>query len=147
MNKTSEQRCATCGKSWDDHKVVITHDFRHAPVDTRRHLTKEEATEFFSILYYGEHHIPSEVKPFGMGWKVNAHASLATFDFDDLTRLVLLCHDRCIRTEIIQGGPGRVGIAIWRRQGREGDSTSRHPTIEQAIAKWREKHPESEVVR
>jgi hypothetical protein len=105
-------------------------------------MTKEEATEFFGVLFRGEHHIPSEVKPWGRGWKVSTHSGrLATFDFDDLTRLVFLAHDRCVRAEIIQSGPGRVGIAIWKRHGRSGDMYSRHPSIKCALVNWRMLHP------
>ena len=119
--------------------------------DVNKHVqnppfTKDQAEEFFSALFFGKHHIPSEVRPYGLGWKVNAHASLATYDFDTLTRLVFLAHDRCVRVEIVQGGPGRVGVVIWRRAGRFGDIYSRHPSIEQALLLWREKHPQSEVV-
>jgi len=111
------------------------------PVAQQNPLTKEEATEFFSILFHGEHHIPSDVKPFGHGWKISAH-SMATYDFDELTRLVFLAHDRCVRVEIVPSGPGRIGIAIWKRHGRNGDMYSRHPTIKCALVNWRMKHPE-----
>lgn len=105
-------------------------------------MTKEQAEAFFGELFHGEHHIPGEVRPFGLGWKVNAYSgSLATFDFDGLTRLVLLAHDRCVRAELVAGGPGRVGIAIWQRRARTGGMGERHPTIEQAFASWRERHP------
>ncbi len=103
-------------------------------------MTKEQAEDFFGILFRGKNHIPSELKPFGHGWKVNAHASMSTFDFDELTRLVFLCHDRCVRAVIIQGGPGRVGIAISQRL-RDGDVSQRHPTIDQALEAWRKCHP------
>lgn len=105
-------------------------------------MTKEQAEDFFGELFYGKHHIPGEVKPFGVGWKVNAYGgSLSTYDFNNLTRLVFLAHDKCVRAEIVQGGPGRVGIAIWQRAGREGDIYARHPTIESALDEWRSKHP------
>jgi hypothetical protein len=104
-------------------------------------LTKEEAEEFFGILFHGVHHIPSEIKRWGTGWKVNAHCDFATFDFDHLTRLVFLAHDRCVRACIVQGGPGRIGIAIWKRYGRNGPFADRHPTIKCALVNWRMKHP------
>lgn len=104
-------------------------------------MTKEEATEFFSILFFGEHHIPGDIKPFGRGWKVNAYSGqLATFDFDNLTQLVFLAHDKCVRVEICQGGPGRVGVCIWKRHGRSGETWKRHPTLFTAVANWRMKH-------
>lgn len=118
----------------------------HLPADQKAPFTFSEAEEFFGMVFRGRHHIPSEVKPFGRGWKVNARfGALSTFDFDDLTRLVFLAHDRCVRVEIVQGGPGRVGIAIWKRHCREGDFCERHPTIERALAAWRERYPEPQA--
>lgn len=109
----------------------------------KKPMTKEEAEEFFGILFRGKHHIPGgEAKKFGQGWKVNAYAGIATFDFDDLTRLVFLAHDKCVRAEIVQGGPGRIGIAIWKRHGRRGYNYDHHPSINTALTNWRMKHPE-----
>lgn len=110
-------------------------------------MTKEAAEDFFGELFLGKHHIPGEVKPFGQGWAVSAYAGwLATFDFNNLTRLVFLCHDRCVRAELNQGAPGRVKISIWQRDSRDGDICERHPTIEQALADWRKRYP-SETLR
>lgn len=102
-------------------------------------LTRDEAIAFFSAFYGGEHHIPAGkhtgsigVKAWGVGWTVTDDSgSLASFDFDGLTRLVLAAHDQCIRVEVSPAGKA-LRIAIWRRQ-REGAMSSRHPTIEQAI--------------
>lgn len=96
-------------------------------------LTEQEATAFFSAFYRGEHHFPGKLKPYGLGWAMSHFGCLSTFDSDDLTRLVLLAHDRCIRVQVEQGGPNRLRIAVWKR-GREGQFCERHPTIEQAIA-------------
>lgn len=102
-----------------------------------------DAQEFFATLYYGEHHIPGcEVKEYGQGWCVNDTGKLATYDFDFLTRLVFLAHDKCVRAEVLPSGPGRVKIAIWKRHKREGSISERHPTIENALADWRKRHPE-----
>lgn len=98
-------------------------------------LTEEEATTFFAALYRGEHHFPSQLTPYGEGWSMSHFGSLATFDTDDLTRLVLLAHDYCFRAQVEQGGPNRLRIAIWKRE-REGCMFERHPTIEQALEKW-----------
>ena len=104
-------------------------------------MTREEAIAFFAEFYCGEHHIPRKgLKPCGNGWSVNHRGSLATFDFNTLTRLVFLAHDRCVRVEIMHGGPGSLKIGIWQRD-RNGSSTQRHPTITEALETWREKHP------
>jgi len=96
----------------------------------------KEAESFFAELYDGKHHIPSPIHPFGQGWTVNHFGDLSTFDFNTLTRLVFLAHDRCMRASIMQSGPRMVKIAIWKRT-REGSIYDRHPTIEAALEQWR----------
>jgi len=100
-------------------------------------MDKEKAEDFFSILYRGKHHLPSKVKPFGEGWSILYYGDIATYDFNFLTRLVFLAHDKCIRASVMQGGPGRIKIALHQRGGREGNMYNRHPTIESALEKWR----------
>ena len=88
-------------------------------------------------VFHGEHHVPEPIYAWGRGIKCNALAGrLATFDFNELTRLVILAHDRAIRVELTTAGPGRVGIVLHQRK-REGAMYERHPTIEEAIAKVR----------
>lgn len=105
-------------------------------------MTKEEAIDFFAHLFRGKHHIPqSGVKPYGQGWCVNHYGDLATFDFDMLTRFVFLAHDRCCRASVLSSGPRMVKLAIWQRNTRTGSMFERHPTIEHALASWREANP------
>jgi len=101
-------------------------------------MTKQEATYFFSELYGGEHHIPKhKVFECGNGWAVkHDRGDLATYDYNDLTRLVLLAHDMCYRASISPINFNTVEIAIWPRK-REGGMSERHPTIEQAIERFR----------
>lgn len=97
-------------------------------------LTKEEATKFFSIFYGGEHHIPrGGLKEFGEGWSVQHRGDLATYDFSDLTRLVVLAHEMCIRACVLQGGPGAIKIAIHKRIRESENMSTRHPTLEDNI--------------
>jgi hypothetical protein len=107
-------------------------------------VTKEQAVSFFAELFGGEHHIPNGLKPYGSGWKVSCYGDLSTFDFDRLTRLVFLAHDRCVRAVVEQSGPRMVGIVIWQRAKREGSICERHPTIEQALEMWRKFHPKED---
>lgn len=102
------------------------------------HLTKEEATNFFAQFYGGEHHIPKyKIFEFGDGWMVkHDRGDLATYDYNDLTRLVLMAHDKCIRVSIMPLNMNTVKIAIWKRE-REGGMSRRHATIEQAIETYR----------
>lgn len=61
---------------------------------------------------------------------------LGTFDFDHLTRLVIAAHDRCMRVEIVGVATRYLHVHVHRRV-REGDWSARHPTMEEAIAKFR----------
>ena len=104
-----------------------------------KHLTLEEATAFFSELYYGEHHIPGyKVHEFGHGFCVkHSHGGLATFDSNYLTRLVLMAHDKCIRVDVSPISFCYLRIAIWKRQNRDGNWSEKHPTIETALKEFR----------
>jgi hypothetical protein len=89
-------------------------------------------------LVHGEHHAPDAVYSFGRGIKVSLQASkLSTFDFNELTRLVFLAHDRCIRVELCGSSPGRIGLALHKRHHRDGGVYQRHPTLRQAVAEFR----------
>ncbi len=104
------------------------------------HLTEEEAIKFFSEFYQGEHHIPGKVKQFGYGWAVNHdRGDLATYDYDQLTSLVLMAHHYCYRVSVAPSSPRHLKIAVWKRQ-REGGMSSRHPTIETALETFNKSH-------
>lgn len=101
-------------------------------------MTKEQAVEFFSEFYGGQHHFPKGgVKAWGEGFcVVHDQGDLATYDWDKLTRLVLMAHDQCIRVSIFPNAFKSLRIAIWKRE-REGGLSKRHPTIEEAIELYR----------
>ena len=103
-------------------------------------MTKEEATEFFAEYYGGKHNIPGhEVAACGPGWSVfDNRGGLASYDTNGLTRLVVMAHDRCIRVEVSPWRNTTLRIAIYKRQ-RIGDLFLGHPTMEQAIEKFRGK--------
>lgn len=75
--------------------------------------------------------------------KADSHITgggLSTFDFSALTRLVFMAHDRCIRVDISPLNPKMLKIMFHPRMTREGEMTLKHPTIEHALEKWREKN-------
>lgn len=97
-------------------------------------LSLEQATAFFSEFYRGAHHIPGKIKPFGFGFAVNHdRGDMATHDYNDLTRIVLMAHRDCIRVGITAVRNNVLQIAIWQRQGRDGAMHERHPDIQTAI--------------
>lgn len=103
--------------------------------------------ECFNVLcdvFGGAHHV-SRVRECGRtGIATSTFNELATFDYDHLTRLVFSAHDRAVRVAVRSSAPRYVEIALWKRQ-REGDFSERHPTIDAALAKWRE-HPNRQWV-
>lgn len=108
-------------------------------------MTKEQAVDFFATLYRGEHHIPGRrcggkenVRDDKGGvWSVSHHGEMATFDDDELTRLVLLAHERGIRAWVRPGGPWAVRVFINARDPASDSMSRTHPTIEEAVDKSR----------
>jgi hypothetical protein len=96
--------------------------------------------QLLADLFRGFHHINVKVKPFGRGIEINPFITLSTYDFSLLTRMVLLCHDRCVRGEIMPSGPGRLKFAFHKRQ-RDGRMFERHPTIEEVLENWSKNDP------
>lgn len=70
----------------------------------------------------------------------NGNTRLSTWDFSDLTRLVFLAHDYCIRVEISPLSRTTVRMTFHQRK-RDGSMSQRHPTLEQAVADWRRLRP------
>lgn len=102
----------------------------------------------------GFHHIPYAKQ---VNWNEKggitayAHGRLATFDSRQLTALVFLAHDECLRVELRAPDtsepepepadedrpPGpRLFITARARSGKLWDE---HPTLENAVALWRKK--------
>ena len=86
-------------------------------------------------LFHGFHHIDGDIRPCSTGIQINTSGRLfATYDFDGLTRAVIMAHDRCIRFEIRPCTPQLLKLTLWQRKGRDGAMHDRHPTMEDAIA-------------
>ena len=95
-----------------------------------------ECFEMLCDLCKGAHHIGGKVKPWGKGIAVNLRYGFyaATYDYNGLTRAVIMAHDRCIRFEIEPSGPGMLRLVFHKRHLREGgEMHERHPTLESAI--------------
>ena len=92
-----------------------------------------ECTLMLRDFFRGFHHAP-KIKCCGNGIEANTGKPMATWDFDTLTKLVIMSHDRCIRTEIAPSGPGRLKIRLWKRSA-EGLIHERHPSLNEAIDK------------
>lgn len=103
-----------------------------------------QVADLLGYLYAGIYHIEHAVQK--VDWsndryivlKIGTEASLATWDFNYLTTLVLLCHRMAIRCEVSPCNPQKITLHFHKRQ-RTGGMAERHPTIEEAI-QWFEKH-------
>jgi hypothetical protein len=103
-------------------------------------LSEQQALKFFSDFYDGEHHIPKPLKRFGStGWCVHHdRGELATFDYNELTRLVVMAHDSCIRVGVEAIRNNILRIAIWKRE-TSGSFSERHPQLEDHVKEIRDR--------
>lgn len=99
-----------------------------------------ECMKMLGVLFRGFHHMSvHRVKEWGTGIAYSdSTRGLSTFDFSNLTRLVLLAHQRCIRVEIAPSGPGLIKIILHKRKGTEGQSHERHPDLNGLIEMCKE---------
>ena len=74
------------------------------------------------------------------------YTRLSTWDFSDLTRLVFLAHDYCLRIEVIPLSRQAVELMFHPRT-RSGDMAQRHPTLEEAVAMHRTRYPQTDSPR
>lgn len=118
-------------------------------VRARLRLYNVEASDFglqvgalLAAWVDGLHHVPASqlrkadwahTRWIELAW----YGPLSTFDGDELTRLVVLAHDRCIRVELRPCNGRYVRLGFSPRRAREGSIFERHPTMEAALARLR----------
>ena len=66
------------------------------------------------------------------------YGDLTTVDFNHLTILVVLAHDRMIRVNLMGIGPGYIKMQFHQRKKRDGCMSERYPTIEDHVKLIRE---------
>lgn len=106
-------------------------------------LELDEARQFFADFYLGEHHLPSKIEPWGEGWCVKHYGEVATTDFNNMTRLVLMAHAKGIRVSVMPHHFKMMRIAIHKRDQESERQALGHPTLERALEihnKWNESH-------
>ena len=96
-------------------------------------------------LFRGIYHLePSSLKkvdwnnPHQISIVLSKNTTLSTYDFNELTMLVVLCHDRLLRCEIGAKTFGQLELRFHQRKAT-GGITERHPTIEEQTQWCREK--------
>lgn len=112
-------------------------------------LTEAEAIDFFALVFDGRHRIPGNVRSDGYGcWWCSAYVGmigLSTFDDDKLTEIVFAAHDYGYRAFVTPDGPRYLRISITRRDRQAETTMESHPTLEEAVAKWRRVNPVEKV--
>lgn len=99
---------------------------------------EERAESLLSRVFGGMHHVYSLKKFAGPNahWTCIHSGTVATFDFDQLTRLVFAAHEYCVRVQISNGGPNSLKLWLHNRTGREGNNYERHPDLATALERW-----------
>lgn len=77
---------------------------------------------------------------------VRGRTSLASHDFERLTRLVLCCMEARIRVEVSPRGFNSLELKFWQRS-HEGNSSERHPDIGESVAEFQAYLPAGHRVR
>lgn len=108
--------------------------------DARR-VVSDFGTKVADILgqaYCGIYHLdPGQIRAaeWGSKYRVEIRVSrhLSTFDTNELTRMLVLCHDAKIRLEIAPCNMQLLRLIFWCREANEQHIYDRHPSMEQAI--------------
>lgn len=91
--------------------------------------------QLIAEVFGGFHHLP-EFKSCADGVRVKPYANdLGTWDFDHLTRLVILAHVRCIRVAVLASGM-KLEVRAYARDPNGTTSFKRHPNLHEAIARY-----------
>jgi len=103
------------------------------PGDAQWSNRKQRCWSLLADFARGEHHMQAVVH-FGDGLRMVWWNGISTFDGDDLTRLVLLAHQRICRVEITTAGLSHIGIVVHAREV-VGCLYDRHPGLDDLLNK------------
>lgn len=107
--------------------------------------------EILAIVFRGLHHVdPAQLKRAAWG---DEHciaidfrsAQFATADYNELTQLVVLAHDACVRISVCAPA-ARVLRLVFHPRQKEGAYAQRHPTLEEAAAAIRAGYERDELI-
>lgn len=107
----------------------------------------EAVADLLGDVWYGIYHLDERSLSrvdWGDGFciRYTLRGSLATWDFNHLTTLVVLSHDRLIRFSIEGVGPDYIRLMFHQRETRKGSTMERLPTIEEHIKLIRQHYGE-----
>lgn len=89
------------------------------------------------VVFGGNHHVPDPRELF-LGETPYAiflihERAVATFDFNELTRLTVAAHEAGVRAQISVGGFRELELMLHARE-RNGGMAQRHPDLDTAVA-------------
>ena len=82
----------------------------------------------------------------GTGVSLTWKKDLATWDFNQLTWLVFLCHEARIRCDISAVAPRVMRLSFWPREV-EGGTSKRHPNLAEAVESFQKALPAEHNIR
>jgi hypothetical protein len=82
----------------------------------------------------------------GGGVSVIWGREMATWDFNQLTTLVLLAHAARIRVQIEGLSKGYLRVSFWQRQA-EGEISRRHPSMAEVVKAFEDSLPQDHRIR
>lgn len=122
------------GSEWIQASLFFKRDLKMSQIG-------RDVADLLGELVYGIYHLDPRAlrrvdwtNPHHIEMVLPLH-SLATADFDELTRLVFLAHHRAIRVEI-QAATHRYFRLIFHQRER-GIGTYRHLSLDQAVAQFK----------
>ncbi|CAM0073203.1 hypothetical protein VPHK391_0043 [Vibrio phage K391] len=95
---------------------------------------------FLCRLFKGFHHCPT-IKESNCRGNITVNTRtgyFANYDYDLLTKAVIMAHNWGVRVQISGSGPGMVKISLWKRHKREGDISEKMPTIQDMVETYKD---------
>jgi len=94
---------------------------------------QDKVSEFVSDVFGGVHRV-RKLENRGHYYLCVPHGSLATYDDDKLTRIVIAAHKYGVRAEVQSNGMHGLKILLHNRMSREkGRMFERHPKLSDVI--------------
>lgn len=94
--------------------------------------TEERFNVVVSHAFGGWHRVHNR-KPNGTGVVFNVFSGLSTFDFNELTRLVVAAHVVRVRAEVAQSGPRMLRVYLHPREDKPADWCAHHPSADDLV--------------
>lgn len=92
----------------------------------------KKVDHFVSDVFGGAHHV-AKLERKGHYYQCVPYGTLATYDDDRLTRVVIAAHKYGLRAEVDNYGMRGVKILLHNRASRTGRMWERHPTLDKVM--------------